>query len=152
MAVMYAILTVYVTKRNDIIKRLSNVITIWHTSAIEVTTLLKVLIQKWKVCKKKNLSWVWGGDRKIRPPGLQSSITQQILWCQTVTIGRDFSIYPLPPMINSYNIWTDITIPVKKWNNSFLLPVHEPSNCWMSGKLCRPWSDTVCSGLSVPKS
>ena len=35
----YAIVKVYVTERNDVIKRQSNVITIWRTSAIEVTAL-----------------------------------------------------------------------------------------------------------------
>ena len=37
----YAIVKVYVTERNDAIKRHSIVITIWQTSAIEVTALLK---------------------------------------------------------------------------------------------------------------
>ena len=42
----YAIIKVYVTERNDIIKRHNDVITIWWTSAIEVTALLKVLDMK----------------------------------------------------------------------------------------------------------
>ena len=40
MDVTYAIVKVYVTERNDVIKRHSNVITTWRTSAIEVTALL----------------------------------------------------------------------------------------------------------------
>ena len=43
MDVTYAIVNVYVTERNDVIKRYSNVITIWRTSAIEVTALLNNL-------------------------------------------------------------------------------------------------------------
>ena len=39
MDVKYAIIKVYVTERNDVIKRNSNVITIWRASAIEVTAL-----------------------------------------------------------------------------------------------------------------
>ena len=41
MVVRYAIVKIYVIERNDVIKRNSNVITIWHTSAIEVTAILK---------------------------------------------------------------------------------------------------------------
>ena len=37
---------VYVTEGNDFIKCHSNVITIWWTSAIEVTALLKNLLSK----------------------------------------------------------------------------------------------------------
>ena len=42
MDVTYAIVKVYVTERNDVIKRHSNVITIWRTAAMEVTALLKI--------------------------------------------------------------------------------------------------------------
>ena len=45
MDVTYANVKVYVTGRNDVIKR-HNVITI----------VKKIYVQKWKVCKKKNLS------------------------------------------------------------------------------------------------
>ena len=44
MDVMYAIVKVYITKRNDVIERHSNDITIWRVSAIEVTALLKKAI------------------------------------------------------------------------------------------------------------
>ena len=37
MDVMYVIFKVYVTEQNDVIKGYSNVITIWQTSAAEVT-------------------------------------------------------------------------------------------------------------------
>ena len=40
----YAIIKVYVTERNDDIKRHSNDFTIWRTSAIEVTALLKIYV------------------------------------------------------------------------------------------------------------
>ena len=43
MDVKYAIVNVYVTERNDVIKRHSNLITIWRTSAIEVISLFKNL-------------------------------------------------------------------------------------------------------------
>ena len=77
MDVTYATVKVYVTERIYIIERHSIlVITIWRTSAIEVTALLKkIYAQKWKVSKKKNLSWVWGVDRKIRPSRSLSGIT-----------------------------------------------------------------------------
>ena len=40
---MNSIIEVYVTEHNDIMKCYSNIITIWRTSAIEVTALLKDL-------------------------------------------------------------------------------------------------------------
>ena len=59
MAVTYAIVKVFVTERNDVIERHSNVIIIWRTSAIEVNALLKYLRSEMKgVQEKKNLLWV----------------------------------------------------------------------------------------------
>ena len=57
----------------------------------------KTHLKKWKVCKKKNLSWVLGTDRKICPSGSQSDTTRQALWCLTVTLGTDFAINPSHP-------------------------------------------------------
>ena len=59
----YAIVKVEVTGSNDITKCHGIVITIWQKSAMEVSALSKTHFLKWKVCKKKNLSWVWGTDR-----------------------------------------------------------------------------------------
>ena len=57
MDVTYVIGKIYVTERNDALKRNSNVITIWRTSAIEVTSLSKkIYVQKWKVCEKEIIS------------------------------------------------------------------------------------------------
>ena len=53
MDVMYAIFKVYVSERNDVIKRHNNVIAIWRTSAIEITALLKSLCTKNESCAKK---------------------------------------------------------------------------------------------------
>ena len=53
MDVTYAFVKVYVSERNDVIKRHSNVITIWRTSAIEVTTLLKKLHSEMKGVQEK---------------------------------------------------------------------------------------------------
>ena len=41
MDVTYTIVKVYVTECNEVIKSHSNVITIWRTSAVKVTALLK---------------------------------------------------------------------------------------------------------------
>ena len=88
--VTYAIVKVDVSIRLDVTKRHSNVITIlsqWlHYQAST--------FRNEKVCKKKNLPWVWGIDRKFCPSGSQSGITRQDSWCQTMTLGTDFSIYP----------------------------------------------------------
>ena len=51
MNVMYAI--VNATKRNNVIKRHSNVITIWRTSAIAVAALLKCLHVEMKGVQEK---------------------------------------------------------------------------------------------------
>ena len=53
MDVTYAIVKVYETERNDVIKRQSNVITIWRTSAIEVTALLKDIRSEMKGVQEK---------------------------------------------------------------------------------------------------
>ena len=53
MEVTYGIVKIYITKRNDVIKRHSNVITIWRTSAIEVTALSKNLSSNMKVLQEK---------------------------------------------------------------------------------------------------
>ena len=51
----------YVNERNDAIKRHGNVITIWWTSAIEVTALLKNLRSEMKgVQEKKSIMGVRG--------------------------------------------------------------------------------------------
>ena len=50
---MFAIVKIYVPELNDVIKHHSNVITIWRTSEVEVTALLKQYVQKWKMCKNK---------------------------------------------------------------------------------------------------
>ena len=62
----------------------------------------KISVQKWKVGKKKNLSWVWEADRKIRPSQLQSGITRQASWCQTVLFGAWVFYLPLTSMIDPY--------------------------------------------------
>ena len=53
MDVTYAIVKVYVTGRNADIKRHSNVITLWRTSAIVVTALLKTLRSEMKAVQEK---------------------------------------------------------------------------------------------------
>ena len=53
MHVTYAIVKVYVTECNDVIKRHSYGITIWRTSAIEMTTLLKNLRLEMKGMQEK---------------------------------------------------------------------------------------------------
>ena len=53
MDVRYAIVKVYITERNDVIKCHSNVIIIWRTSAIEVTVLLKDLPPEMKGVQEK---------------------------------------------------------------------------------------------------
>ena len=56
MDVKYAIVRVYVTGRNGVIWRNSNVITIWRASAIEVAVLLKNLRSKMKGVQEKDPS------------------------------------------------------------------------------------------------
>ena len=49
----YAIVKVYVTERNDVIKRHSNVITVWQASVIWVTALLEKSTFRNKRCEEK---------------------------------------------------------------------------------------------------
>ena len=58
MDIMYAIIKVYLTECNDVIKWESNVITIWRTSAIEVTALLKKSTFMKGVQEKKSIMGV----------------------------------------------------------------------------------------------
>ena len=53
MDVTFAIVKFYVTECNDVIKRHSNVITTWRTSAIEVTALFKNLCSEMKSMQEK---------------------------------------------------------------------------------------------------
>ena len=55
MDVTFAIVKVYVTERNDVIKRHRNAITIWRTSAIEVTALLKNSTLRNERCARKRI-------------------------------------------------------------------------------------------------
>ena len=61
MDVAHAIVKVYVTERNDVIKPHSNAITIWRTSAIEVTALLKKLRSEMKGVQEKTRGRGVGG-------------------------------------------------------------------------------------------
>ena len=53
MDVIYTIIKVYVIEHNEVIKRHGNVITIWRTSAIEVTALFKDLCSEMKDVQEK---------------------------------------------------------------------------------------------------
>ena len=53
MDVTYAIVKVYVIERNDVIKHQITVITIWRTSAIAVTVLLKNIHSEMKGVQEK---------------------------------------------------------------------------------------------------
>ena len=55
--VMYAIIKVYVNERNYFIKRHSNVIIIWRTSAVEVTALKSLRSDIKGVQEKKCQGW-----------------------------------------------------------------------------------------------
>ena len=45
-----------------------------------------------KVCKKKNISWLYGADRKIRPSGSLFGITRQSVVMSNSDTRTDFSI------------------------------------------------------------
>ena len=53
MDVTFAIVEVYVTERNDDMERNSNVITMWRTSAIELTAVLNNLRSEMKGVQEK---------------------------------------------------------------------------------------------------
>ena len=53
MDVTYTIVKFYVNESNDVIKRHGNAITIWRTSAVEVTALFKNLRSEMKAVQEK---------------------------------------------------------------------------------------------------
>ena len=57
-----------------------------------VTPMLKSNAGDQKVYKKKNLSWLFGTDRKIRPLGSLFGITQHSLMMPNSDPWTDFSI------------------------------------------------------------
>ena len=79
------------------------------------------------MCKKKNLSWVWGVDRKIRPSRSQSGITRQV-------IARDgFFCLPLTPIIDPPYITQVLQlrwlIGPRGYKTFFMLNSAEHENC-----------------------
>ena len=67
-----------------------------------IALLKKIYIQQSKVCKKKNLSWVWGVDRKIRPLRLVWHHEPSFVMPDSNAWDGFFSL-PLKTMIDSYN-------------------------------------------------
>ena len=53
----------------------------------------KVCKKKKKVCKKKNLSWLFDADRKIVPSGALFGITRQSLMMPNSDPPTDFSVH-----------------------------------------------------------
>ena len=80
----YAIVKVYVTERNIVIKRDSNVITIWRVPAIKVTALLRKSTSKNERCVRKSIRRGCEGQiEKKRPSRSQSHYENtpiQIYW------------------------------------------------------------------------
>ena len=92
MDVTYAIVKVYVTERNDVIKRHSYVITICWTPAIEVTALLKNLRPEMKGAQEKES--IMGMSGRQKNPSLKPD-----------SDPRDGFFYlPLTPMIDRYSL------------------------------------------------
>ena len=88
----YTIVKIYVTERNDVIKRNINVITIRRTSAIEVTILLKHMRSEMKgVQEIESITGVRGWQKN---PSLAITVWQHSasLVIPTVILGKDFSI------------------------------------------------------------
>ena len=73
----YAIVKIYVTECNDVIKRHSNVFTILRTSAIEVAASLKNLYSEMKNGQEKEFIINMRVARKGRPSQSLSVITRQ---------------------------------------------------------------------------
>ena len=122
MDVTNAIVKVYVTERTDVIIRHSNGITIWQTSSMEMTALLKKLHSVMKnVQEKESVMGVRVDRKKIRSLGMPGSDP------------RDRFFYlPLLPIINPYNIpqviiFTDIATALRKHAYSNILKILSPN-------------------------
>ena len=102
MDVRYAIVEVYVSEHNDVIKCHSNVITIWQTPTNEVTALLKHLRSEMKGMQEKES--VMGVRGRYKNPSLASTV-----WYHSASLVMpdsdpwDILFYlPLTPMIDPY--------------------------------------------------
>ena len=95
MDIPYSIVKVYVTERNDVIKRHSNVITIWRTSAISETELLKesLLSEMKGVQEKDSITGVRGRQKN---PSLAITVwhhSASLVMPDALIIGKDSSIH-----------------------------------------------------------
>ena len=89
MDVTHGIVKVYVTVRNDVIKRQSNVIIIWRTSTTEVTALLKHLRSEMKgVQEKESIIGVRGRQKKYVPRD------HSLAYARQSSLGRNFLSTP----------------------------------------------------------
>ena len=102
MDVTYAIVKVYVTKRNGVNKLRSNFITLWWMPAFEVTAFKKKKKKKpkkqtsmfrYERCARKRIYDMCEGQIEQSIPCDQFDITRQTSWCQTVTLRTEFSVH-----------------------------------------------------------
>ena len=91
MNITYAIVKVYVTERYDVIKRYSNVIKIWRTSAIEVTALFKNLRSEMKGVQENES--IMGVRGRLKYPSLAITVRYH-------STSDGFFNQPLTPMID----------------------------------------------------
>ena len=99
----YVIVKIDFTKGNDVIKPYSIFITIWQ-SATELTAFSKTFFQHWKICKKKNLSWVWGTNGKNQSLGITVCHHLTSLIVPDSKPWDGFFYLSLTPMTDSYNL------------------------------------------------
>ena len=97
MDVTYTIVKGYVTERYDVIKGHSNAITIWQTSAINVTALLKTLRSEKKGVQEKES--IMGAKPRQKNPSLVVTV-----WHHSASLDSDpregYFYLHLTPMID----------------------------------------------------
>ena len=109
MDITYAIIKVYITEHNDVIKRHSNVIAILLRSITEVTALLKNLRSEMKGVQEKVS--IMGVRGRLKNLSLVVTVWHQ---ADDASDPRDGLFYlPLTPMIDPYILASNIT-PGKK--------------------------------------
>ena len=79
-------------------------VNVWERDSLLTTPTLKSNAGDQNVCKIKNLSWLFGVNRKLRPSGSLFGITRQSLVMPNSDPRTDFFYPHLKLMTDSYNL------------------------------------------------
>ena len=142
---MYAIFFVQVdvNKHNDVTKCPSNVITVWQTSAIKVTALLKIHVQKWMgmyYVKKASIIGVKGNSVKLSLPPFRKVVHSR---------RNKFAQFILKPLKRQSQLLSSALSSASHFKSHFCKQCGPRSDCSSRSSLI--WVHTVCLYAKVWK-